>query len=41
MRPYFHSANRGQKLDLVARENLHPGETRWTPPEGWNGYERI
>lgn len=23
------------------RDNVHPGETRWTPPAGWNGFDRL
>lgn len=23
------------------RDNVHPGETRWTPPAGWNGFDKL
>ncbi len=23
------------------RDNVHPGESRWTPPAGWNGFDRL
>ena len=23
------------------RDNVHPGESRWTPQDGWNGFDRL
>ena len=30
-----------ERMTGKCRDNLHPGETRWTPPAGWNGLDRL